>query len=345
MQSSKEIWILVEQQKDNCLVDACLPVLSEASKLAKRMRGELCAVLLGGASAAVLDRLSAYGVKKAYQVEGRGLETSMLDYHAQVIAQLLRREGPWGAPILSTTYNERVPDILLCPSTILMRDLAPRLSIKLGTGVVLDCVGFEVDSNGLLAQIKPVFAGKATGTFICPRAKPQIVTISSSIATEKPANEGGKVEVISYQPKQKPQASRIRKLRYVSADVRALGIEEADIIVSGGRGIVSADNFALLWRLAELLGGTVAGSRMALDAGWIPQDRLVGQTGKTISPRLYIACGISGASQHVIAIRESSFVVAINRDPDAPIFKLADVGIVGDALEVILALINELENR
>ncbi len=328
MASGKAVWALIEQ-KGNYLEDACLPVLVEASKLATQMQAESCAILAGKPAPNVLDRLGAHGVNRLYTVESGELQTSMLDYYAEVIARLVQREEP---------------DILLCPPTILMRDLAPRLSVKLQTGLVSGCVGLEFDDNELLLQTKPIFGGKATGTYVCSSTKPQMATISSDIVTGRPNATVVKTEVISYQPDLKPDGGNIRGLDYLTDDVRSLGLEEADIVVAGGRGMGNTENFSMLWRLAELLGGTVAGSRMALDDGWIPRDRLVGQTGKTISPKLYIACAISGASQHVIAIRDSSLIVAINKDPNAPILKLADIAIVADVLEVLPAVINELES-
>lgn len=326
MASRKAVWVLIEQE-GNDLEDACLPVLGEVSRLAEQTKAESCAILVGKPAPNVLNRLCAYGVNRVYTIESGELRTSMLDYYAEVIASLVWRERP---------------DILLCPANILMRDLAPRLSMKLRTGLVSGCVGLEVDNNGLLLQTKPIFGGRATATYSCSLTKPQIATISSDIVAGRPTVAGVTTELISYKPDFEPDDRNIRRLDYLTADTRRLGVEEADIVVAGGRGMGNADNFSMLWRLAELMGGTVAGSRMALDGGWIPRDRLVGQTGKTISPKLYIACAISGASQHVMAIRDSSLIVAINKDPNAPIFRLADIAIVADVLEVLPAIINEL---
>ena len=231
------------------------------------------------------------------------------------------------------------PEILLCGATNIGRSFIPQVAVKLETGLTADCTGFEIDpEEGNLLQTRPAFGGNIFATIATHRHRPQIATVRHKVM--KPAKRSGQAsgEVIEFPMPPgaaKPKTKFIRRFEEIEETVN---LAEADIIVSGGRGLGDPKYFDLIRGLAKVLGGAVGSSRAAVDAGWIPYSHQVGQTGKTVCPKLYIACGISGAIQHLVGMRSSDVIVAINKDPQAPIFKLATYGIVGDLREIVPAL-------
>ncbi|MEN8209926.1 MAG: electron transfer flavoprotein subunit alpha/FixB family protein, partial [Candidatus Fermentibacteria bacterium] len=246
------------------------------------------------------------------------------------------------SPIITGLVLNHRPSIVLFPATHIGRDLAPRVASTLAVGLTADCTGLSV-SDGLLIQSRPAFGGNIMADIISPDVRPQMSTVRPNVF-KAVAGKGKQPRVIEVPVKIKPDDLAVRILEIMSeAKEGSKGIEEADVVVAGGGGMKSAENFRILDELAETLNGAVGASRVAVDSGWRPRSEQVGQTGKTISPKLYIACGISGKIQHQVGMRGSEVIVAINKDPAAPIFKVADYGIVADLFQVVPAL-NEVFN-
>jgi electron transfer flavoprotein alpha subunit len=243
---------------------------------------------------------------------------------------------------LADLIQEEKPEIMLLGATTIGRSLAPRVAARVGTGLTADCTGLAVNpETGLLEQTRPAFGGNIMATIICPRHRPQMATVRPKVFQAAPKDPARKGEIVNL--KSPEVALRSRLLERVREQAENVNLDEADIIVAGGRGLADEKGFKLLSELAEALGGAVGASRAAVDAGWISYPHQVGQTGKTVSPKLYIACGISGAIQHLAGMQSAETIVAINKNPDAPIFQVAHYGIVGDVFEVIPALIRELK--
>lgn len=322
------VWVFVEQH-NGAPVGVVYELLGEGRKLADKLGEELCAVLLGHDVEHVAEELIKHGASKVYLVDDEALVYFQDEPYAQITAELAM---------------EFRPSIFLFGATTIGRSLAPRIAVKLRTGLTADCTGLAIDEESkLLLQTRPAFGGNIMATIVCPKRRPQMATVRPKVM--KPALRDETLTGTIIRISRKIPSPRARLLEMCQASERRVNIQDADIIVSGGRGLGEPKNFALLEELADLLGGAVGASRAAVDAGWIPYAHQVGQTGKTVRPKLYIACGISGAVQHLAGMSSSDVIVAINKDPNAPIFSIATYGIVGDVLEVIPALIAELRKH
>ncbi|MBF7083000.1 electron transfer flavoprotein subunit alpha/FixB family protein [Desulfallas sp. Bu1-1] len=240
--------------------------------------------------------------------------------------------------------RESKPEIFLVGATNLGRDLAPKVGRRLGTGLTADCTGLDIDDEGMLLQTRPAFGGNIIATIVTPNHRPQMATVRPRVMVSLPRNEGRRGEVVKIPYKLDTMDLRVKVLDIVKEIKRGVNLEEADVIVAGGRGLGSAEGFKVLERLAGVLGGEIGASRDAVDAGWISHAHQIGQTGKTVRPKLYIACGISGTVQHTAGMKESDMIVAINTDPAAPIFEIADYGIVADLYQAVPALISAIES-
>ena len=327
MRSERGVWALAEQREGE-LQEVSLEVMEMAGRIAEELEEELCAVVTGQDIGELGEQLAHYGINKVYILDSPLLATYDGELYTEALSKLIIDRSPW---------------IFLCSATSKSRDLAPRLAARLGTGLVSDCVALDLDENGLLLQTKLICSDRVQSTVVCPIRRPQMATLRLGFIEAKssaPRKAEG-VEVIKVSP-QLSVERHYRPAGFIKADPKTMNITEAEIVVAGGRGVRSAENWLLLKELADVLGGCLAGSRMAVDAGWVASDRQVGQTGKIVTPKLYIACGISGALHHTLGMKGSKTIVAINKDPNAPIFKLADIGIVGDLTEVIPAIINQL---
>jgi len=320
------VWVLVEWQDEEPL-KVSLELLSEGLKIGESLGEPVCTVVVGYNIPKRVYEVADCGAETIYLLEDPLLAVYQPEFYADALSSLVERERP---------------KLILCGDTLLGRDIAPRLAAKLGTGLITDCVDIKLDESGVFYFTKPIHSGKVAATFICPRARPQMVTMKPGVKEASNQSASGQAKVVRATSGLSNDGSRVRVTGFLKGDPRALSLQEADIIVAGGRGVGSAQNFRLLEELADVLGATIAASRMAVDAGWVPKDKLVGQTGKTVAPKLYIACGISGASQHVLGMKDSGTIVAINSDPQAPIFKVADVKIAGDLLRVVPALTSKL---
>ena len=319
------------QQTDGEIAPVSLELLGKGRELAAALGTEVTAVLLGSCSIQPLcGTLARYGADRIVVVDDPALETYMTEPYTRAMAEVVRRF---------------MPDILLCGATALGRDLAPRLSARLHTGLTADCTGLEIDPETRnLMMTRPAFGGNIMATIACPDHRPQMATVRPGVMRRADPAEGARPPVEIVRVEGLAESRNVDILEIVKTISSKKDIQDARVLVAGGRGMGGPENFAVLEELADVLGGTVASSRAGVDAGWVGKDRQVGQTGKTVRPDLYIACGISGAIQHLAGMEESEIIVAINTDPSAPIFEAADYGVVGDALKIVPQLTESIRN-
>jgi len=322
------VWVFAEQ-RDGKVNSVSYELLGEGRRLAQARECGLSAVLLGWKIKDKAEELIKRGADRVYLVDSPRLKDFLLEGYTQALVELIQ---------------EYRPEIVLSGATSLGRSLIPRVATRLRTGLTADCTGLEIDpENGHLLQTRPAFGGNIMATIVCPHHRPQMATVRPKVMREAPIGPQRKGEVILKEIKPDRLFSRTRLLQRVKEEGETANIAEADVIVSGGRGLGDPSNFALIEELAKALEGAVGASRAAVDAGWIPYSHQVGQTGKTVCPKLYIACGISGAIQHLVGMQSAKVIVAINKDPEASIFKVATYGIVGDLFQVIPALIKRIK--
>lgn len=304
-------------------------LLGIGRKLADKRGVSLSVILPGGKVAAYADGLIAAGADTVLLAEHPMLEQFREDVYAGVLEAVIR---------------ERKPEVVLAGATAIGRSVIPYVATAIDAGLTADCTRLEIrEEDGMLLQTRPAFGGNIMATIECPYTRPQMATVRPKVmapAQPDPSREG---EVIQIPVPEDLLRSKVEVLETVINNEDQVNIQEVETLVAGGRGLDSAKGFALLRELANELGGTVAASRAAVDSGWIPYPHQVGQTGKTVSPKLYIACGISGAIQHAVGMQSAEIVVAINRDKSAPIFDIATYGVVGDLYEVVPALIKRLQ--
>lgn len=321
------VWVFAEQRNGE-LQKVSLEILGEGRRLADELGVNLTAVLLGNNVACLADILGEHGADEVIVAEHEDLENYTTDGYTKVLCDLA---------------NERKPGILFIGATFIGRDLGPRVAARLSTGLTADCTSLEVDvTNGDLLATRPAFGGNLMATIACPNHRPQMATVRPGVFSKLTKK---KDNYIIEKVNVNLEASDIRTtvLEIVKANKDIVDIGEAKVIVAGGRGVGSKENFELLQELAAALGGVVGASRGAVDKGWVERDYQVGQTGKTVRPTIYIACGISGAIQHVAGMQESDMIIAINKDESAPIMNVADYAIVGDLNKVIPEMINKLQ--
>lgn len=323
------VWVFAEQREGK-LLNVSIELIGEGRKIADELDTELTAVLLGKDVDNLAEQLIKYGVDNVLYGESELLQTYTTDGYTKVICDLI---------------EERKPEIMLIGATNIGRDLGPRISARIHTGLTADCTRLEVDKeNRRLLQTRPAFGGNLMATIICPNHRPQMSTVRPGVMEKAKYDEKRVGTVEKFAPNLKEEDIKAKVLEVVKEAKTQVKLEEANIIVSGGRGLGNPEGFKLIEELARRLGAVVGASRATVDAGWIDQSHQVGQTGKTVRPTLYIACGISGAIQHLAGMQESEVIIAINKDKDAPIFKVADYGIVGDVYEVLPELIEGLDN-
>lgn len=324
----KNVWVFAEQ-RDGKLSKVAIQLLGCATGLAKDLGQQVCAVLLGKDVAGMTDELIARGADTVFLCEHDLLDKYTTGAYTKAIVDLIRKE---------------MPNIVLYGATHLGRDLAPRIAKRLEVGLTADCTELTIDEEEkLLLMTRPAFGGNVMATIISPNTRPQMSTVRPGIMKENDADTArkGKVEKIKVELGEGDLMTKILKI--VKEAKTIANLEDARIIVSGGRGVGSAEGFKVLRELAEVLGGEVGGSRVAVEKGFISQDHQVGQTGKSVRPDLYIACGISGSIQHRAGMQNSKCIVAINKNPDAYLFKIAHYGIVGDLHEVVPAFTEALK--
>lgn len=327
---SKNLWVVVETE-EGVAKNVGYELLSVGRTLADKLGEQLVALVMGKNVQAVAQACIAYGADQVLLVEGDEYETYNTDAATYATVTLIEK------------YH---PSIVLYGATNNGRDLAPRVACKLETGLTADCTELDIDAEtGLLVSTRPTFGGNLMATIMCPDHRPQMSTVRPGVFKKGTPDDGRTGEIISENVHIDPSQIRVHLVERIKEVAEAVNLEEAEIIVSGGRGLKDEKGFEMLRELADLLGGTVGASRAAVDAGWIPHAHQVGQTGKNVSPKLYIAVGISGAIQHLAGMSGADTVVAINKDPDAPIFGVADYAVVGDLFEVVPALIEAIRAK
>ncbi|MCO8193441.1 MULTISPECIES: electron transfer flavoprotein subunit alpha/FixB family protein [unclassified Anaerofustis] len=331
------------QQVDGVINNVALELTSEATKLAAALNTEVTAVLLGKDVKGLADELAAYGADRVLVVDDPALETYTTEPYAHAMDEIIKQ------------YK---PDIVLYGATAIGRDLAPRVSARVATGLTADCTVLEIgefknalgnvnkgyEGKMFLNATRPAFGGNLMATIVCPDNKPQMATVRPGVMQKIEPKEGAKANVEEVKVDFTKNNKYVEVLDVVKAVKDKVDISEAKILVSGGRGVGSAENFKLLEDLADAIGGEVSASRACVDAGWVPKDIQVGQTGKTVRPQVYFAIGISGAIQHAAGMEESDIIIAINKDESAPIFSIADYGVVGDLNKIVPLLTEAIKN-
>ncbi|MBO5473930.1 MAG: electron transfer flavoprotein subunit alpha/FixB family protein [Lachnospiraceae bacterium] len=328
------------QQVDNEISSIAFELLGKAKDLAKDLNTEVTAMLLGSGIKGLADQLAEYGADKVIVVDDPELKDYRTEPYAHALASII---------------NQYKPEIVLVGATAIGRDLGPRVSARVATGLTADCTVLEIGDFPLqampgqeqlhnqLLMTRPAFGGNTIATIACPYNRPQMATVRAGVMQKIDPIKGAKAVVEEFNPGFTPDNKYVEILDIVKSVVDTVDIMDAKILVSGGRGVGSPENFKLLEDLAEVLGGTVSCSRAVVDSGWKPKDLQVGQTGKTVRPNVYFAIGISGAIQHVAGMEESDIIIAINKDADAPIFDVADYGIVGDLNKIVPKLTEALK--
>lgn len=326
---TKDLWVFVETNEDGSAKNVGIELLTPGRKMADKQGGNLVAVVIGNhADNAVLDACT-HGADKVIVVDGPEYQHYTTDAYTIALVSLVEKYGP-ASMLIGATNNGR--------------DLGPRVSCRLKTGLTADCTGLDVDEEtGNVEWTRPAFGGNLMATILCPDRRPQIGTVRPGVFKKsEPAESKAKViQEDIYVAKEQIRTQVVEIIKEMGSE--NVDLESAEIIIAGGRGVGSPAGFKPLQELAEILGATVGASRAAVDAGWISHSHQVGQTGKTVGPRLYIACGISGAIQHIAGMSSSDCIVAINKDPDAPIFDVADYGVVGNLFEVLPVLAEEMK--
>ena len=324
-----DVWVFAEQ-RDNHLMPVVIELLGEAKRLAKEIGCRVCAIVCGMNIEQLTNDLIGYGIDTVYYADHPELKHYTTDAYTKVIYEAVEK------------YK---PEILLMGATHIGRDLGPSIAVKCRTGLTADCTKLEIDPvDKKLLQTRPAFGGNLMATIICEHNRPQMATVRPGIMEKAEYVRHGHGERIELEVSFSDDELRERVLQIVKSAREVVSLSDADVIVSGGLGVGSAEGFDLIRKLAERLGGVVGASRAAVDAGWMPHNRQVGQTGTTVRPKLYFACGISGAIQHLAGMQESKCIIAINKNESAPIFEVADFGIVGDLFKVIPAFLNVLDN-
>lgn len=320
--------LVFAEQRDGVIQNVGLELIGEAKKLAAKLNVSVTAALIGNKIEALAQTLVEYGADKVVVVDNELLK----QYDTEAYAQALK-----------AIIDAKKPEIVLLGATTLGRDLAPRVSSRLATGLTADCTKLDIDDETkVFGMTRPAFGGNLMATIVCPDHRPQMATVRPGVMQKLPKEEGKKGEVEVLPVTIDASKIKVKILDVVKETSKKVDITEAKILVSGGRGVGSKENFKNLEAVASKIGAIVSGSRAAVDAGFIEQSRQVGQTGKTVRPNIYFACGISGAIQHMAGMEESEYIIAINKDKDAPMFGIADLGIVGDVNKVLPLLAEEI---
>lgn len=317
----QDVWVIGEQ-REGVLHPVTLELIGEGRKLADQIGKKLAVVISGYEMEGLISELSEYPVDIIYAIDHPLLKDFSTDGYAFSVADLILKKKP---------------EIVLVGATSIGRDVAPRIAARVGTGLTADCTKLDIDAeDGKLLQTRPAFGGNLMATIICPKNRPQMSTVRPGVM-QKAQRVSGKpmCETVRITPELTEGQIRTQILKKNTRGAHQVDLVGAKVIVSGGRGVKSEEGFKVIRSLAEALGGEVGASRAAVDSGFIDSAHQVGQTGTTVRPELYIACGISGAIQHQAGMGDSKYIIAINKDPKAPIFKICDYGIVGDLFEVL----------
>lgn len=326
---TKDLWVFLETNEDGTAKNVGIELLNPGRRLADKQGGKLVSVVIGCHTDAAVKEAGTHGADRVVVVDSEEFQRYTTDAYTAALAHLLEKYAPTSMLIGATPNG---------------RDLGPRLSCRLGTGLTADCTALDIDeASGNIAWTRPAFGGNLMAVILCPDHRPQLGTVRPGVF-KKPDVCEDKAEILREDFHVSADQIRTKLLETIrEAAGEIVDLEGADIIVSGGRGVGGPEGFTILRELADALGATVGASRAAVDEGWITHSHQVGQTGKTVGPKLYIACGISGAIQHLAGMSSSDVIVAINKDFDAPIFGVADYGFVGNLFEIVPALTAEIK--
>ena len=326
---TKDMWVFIETNDDGTPKNVGLELLNPAKEMAAKQGGISVAVVIGNQVDSAVNAAGTYGADQIIVVEGSEYAHYSTDAYAYALTSLIEKYGP-ASILIGATNNGR--------------DLGPRISCRLKTGLTADCTALDIDEeSGNVAWTRPAFGGNLMATILCPDHRPQIGTVRPGVF-KKAAPSQFEGQIIREELHINESDIRTKVLEVIYEVGESVDLETAEIIVSGGRGVGGPEGFETIKLLADALGATVGASRAAVDSGWISHAHQVGQTGKTVAPKLYIACGISGAIQHVAGMSGSDVIVAINKDPDAPIFDVANYGLVGNLFEILPVLAYEIKN-
>jgi len=327
-QEYQGVFVFAEQVDGN-IAGVTYELLGKGSELAATLNTEVTAVVLGSGIEGRANSLAQYGADRVIVADDPVLATYMTEPYVKVLTDIIRQNKP---------------EIVLYGATAIGRDLAPRVSARVHTGLTADCTKLEIqEETGNLMMTRPAFGGNIMATILCPDHRPQMATVRPGVMMRMDPKAGAACKQEVYEPVNLAASKNVDILEIVKKVRKKMDIMDAKVLVAGGRGMGCKENFKLIEALAEALGGAVAASRAVVDAGWQEKEVQVGQTGKTVRPNLYLACGISGAIQHLAGMEESDLIIAINKDESAPIFEVADYGIVGDCCKVIPSLIQMLK--
>ncbi len=325
----KNVWVFIEHERGK-VSNVSFELLGEGRKLADSLECSLCGMLIGNEAEPFAKEAIAYGAEKVYLTESPVLEVYRTEPYATAAVSLIRKHKP---------------EVVLFGATTQGRDFAGCVATTLETGLTADCTGLEIDTEKkLLKQTRPAFGGNIMATILCESHRPQMSTVRPKVFPMPPRDESRKGEIIRESLDMSEEHVHTKVLEFVKG-AETVNLMDAEVIVSGGRGLGGTDQFKVIREFADTIGAAVGASRAAVDSGWIPYEHQVGQTGKTVRPKIYFACGISGAIQHQAGMKTSDIIVAINRDPEAPIFKLATYGIVGDLFQVLPKLTEEFKKK
>lgn len=325
---NRSVWVLAEQ-RDGRLRQISLELLTEGRKLANKLSERLCCVLLGKDVKPLCSTLADHGADAIFLADGVELEQYSPKAYASILGDLIKAHAPW---------------ILLMGATPIGRDLAPKVAARVKTGLITDCNILDIDEKGLLVMTKFIYGGKASATTICPTGRPQMATIRPGLVDLEKPDKTREAEIVHINVGVESRDSSTKVVGFIKGDPKVVDLTEAEKIVCGGGGVGGEEQFKLIEELAVTLDASIGGTRVAVDKGWIPFSRQIGQTGKIVSPEIFITCGASGAIHFQMGMKDSKRIIAINIDRNAPIFKIADVGVLGDLHQTIPEIVKRLKN-
>ena len=329
IESYQGVWVVAEHHNGK-VHSVSFELLSVGRDLADKLEVELSAVLMGDQLQEVAKQLIGYGADRVCLAEDPALDPFNDESHSKVLTEMIQ---------------QKKPDVLLAGATAMGRSFIPRVAVAVETGLTADCTGLDIGEDGLLYQTRPAFGGNVMATILCPNRRPQMATVRPMVMKKRVFDEQRQGVVEPFTPSQEAITSRVKVLDTVIQEQETVRLAEADVVVTGGRGLQKAENFDVIEELALLLDGAVGATRSVVDEGWMPYSHQVGQTGKTVSPKLYMACGVSGAIQHVVGMQGSEIIVAVNRDPEAPIFDIVNYGVVADLFEFLPAFVKKIKEK
>jgi electron transfer flavoprotein alpha subunit len=326
----RDVWVFAERERGK-IAGVSFELLGKARDLAKDLNCKVVAVLLGYQVKQYAETLICKGADKVIVVDKKELDNFISENYTFILSKLI---------------DKYKPEIFLAGATTCGRSLVSRIAVKIHTGLTADCTGLDIDKDKrILIQTRPAFGGNIMAQIISPNHRPQMATVRHKVMQELGEDKKRKGEIVEEIFDKTFMDARVKFIDFIREETSTVNLAEADIIVSGGRGLGEGKNFTLIEELAASLGAAVGASRAAVDSGWIPYSHQVGQTGRTVAPKIYIACGISGQIQHLVGMQSSKIIVAINKVPDAPIFKVANYGVVGDLFEIVPLLAKKFKDK